>query len=108
MRSLKKNGATLYIAESFLDRMRGLIGREALLESGGLLLTDCNWVHSFLMKNSVDLYFVDSSYTVVSSVFQLNPFRFSPPVLKARHVLEVKSGLSRVDSENILNLLKEA
>jgi uncharacterized protein len=108
MRRLEKNGVTLYIAESFFDRMRGLIGREDLLKTGGLLLKDCNWVHSFLMRNSVDLYFLDSFYTVVGSVFHLHPSRFSPLVLKARHVVEVKSGLSSVDSENILNLLKEA
>ena len=60
------NGATLEveIAESFLSRLRGLMGRRRLDEGHGLLLAPCNSIHMLFMRFAIDVVYLDKNFCI--------------------------------------------
>lgn len=47
-----------YVAESFLDRLRGLIGRSRLDSGEGMFFPRCNDIHMWFMRIPIDVVFV--------------------------------------------------
>ena len=60
------NGATVEIelAESFLSRLRGLMGRKKLEKGRGLLLAPCNSIHMLFMRFAIDVIYLDKEYCI--------------------------------------------
>ena len=46
-----------HVAESFLDRLRGLIGKSRLEPGAGLLFPKCNDIHMWFMSIPIDVVF---------------------------------------------------
>ncbi|MDQ3239646.1 MAG: DUF192 domain-containing protein [bacterium] len=84
----------LYIAQSYLDRARGLIRRENLIDRGGLLICNCNWVHSLFMTKTTSVFFLDENFLVLSGPHLLKPWRFSLHNFNAKHTLEVSNSVN--------------
>ena len=89
------------IAESFLDRLVGLIGTKVLREQQGLLITRCNNIHMWCMSIPIDLIFVQREATVHDRIFVrvtslrpgLKPWRIFPVAdSQATDALEVAFG----------------
>ena len=78
-------------AYSFWSRLRGLIGRPALAPEEALLLTPCGGVHTFGMRNAIDVVFLNAGKTIVKCVPELRPGR-TATARGARHVLELAPG----------------
>ncbi|MFI1868173.1 DUF192 domain-containing protein [Streptomyces jumonjinensis] len=79
----------LEIAASRGRRRRGLLGRDGI--EGAMLLTPCGGVHTFRMRFTIDVAYLDRESTVVD-VHTLVPGRLGRPRLRARHVLEAEGG----------------
>ncbi|WP_330173857.1 DUF192 domain-containing protein [Streptomyces sp. NBC_01498] len=79
----------LEIAASYGTRRRGLLGRTGL--DGALLITPCNSVHTFRMRFTIDVAYLDKELRVVH-VHTVKPGRMPLPRLRARHVLEAEAG----------------
>jgi uncharacterized membrane protein (UPF0127 family) len=47
------------VAESFLRRLQGLIGRTTLSPGQGLLLNPCNDIHMWMMSIPIDVVFIE-------------------------------------------------
>lgn len=62
-------------AERPAQRLRGLLGREALLAARGLWISPCSAVHTFGMRGAIDLVFVAADGTVLRIVTGLRPAR---------------------------------
>ena len=89
MRRETVQGVDAEVAESVLERMRGLIGRDGLESGRGMLITKCNCIHTFFMRFPIDATFLDSQGNVVKTVRNIRPWR--PWVWggwRARSVLE--------------------
>ncbi|MBI5211428.1 MAG: DUF192 domain-containing protein [Elusimicrobia bacterium] len=82
-------------AETLWDRMRGLLGRDALAEDEGLWIVPCPQIHTFFMRFPIDVLFLDRGLKVVRVMEDLVPWRLSPWVLSAHSVLELKGGVLR-------------
>ena len=80
-------------ADTSASRGKGLLGRSALAADEGLWITPCPMIHTFFMKFSIDVLFLDSALRVVRVIEDLRPWRLSPWVLSARSVLELKGGV---------------
>lgn len=80
------------MATGMLDRMRGLLGRDGLPEGEGMLLSPCRGVHTWFMRFSIDVVFLDSEWNVVRVCRGVGPFRMAGGGLRARQALEVQSG----------------
>jgi len=80
------------IANYFLSRGLGLIGRASFGNYNGMLLKNTNSIHTFFVRFPIDVAFLDKDLKVLKTVEKLKPFRFSPIVWKARHTLELPEG----------------
>ncbi|WFB88883.1 MULTISPECIES: DUF192 domain-containing protein [Streptomyces] len=79
----------LEIAGSYRARTKGLLGRDAV--DGAMLLTPANSVHTFRMRMSIDVAYLDRRLTVIA-VRTMRPGRLGRPRLRSRHVLEAEAG----------------
>ena len=81
----------LEVARSTPARMRGLLGRDGLPPGGGMLIERCSSIHTFFMRFSLDVIFVDSDWTVRKAVRDLAPWRLAS-AWGARCVVELPAG----------------
>ncbi|HEY9844418.1 MAG TPA: DUF192 domain-containing protein [Candidatus Obscuribacterales bacterium] len=76
-------------ADSFMLRLRGLLGRSELDPDEGLLIVPCNSVHTIGMGFDIAVLFLSSEQRILHLIPELPPWRMSPVVLGARSVLEL-------------------
>ncbi len=81
--------SSLNIADTVQTRRRGLIG-QAEIETP-LLIDTCKWIHTFGVKCSLDVAYLDSEFKVIK-IQTLKPRRVALPVFGASHVLEAGAG----------------
>jgi len=75
------------IAKNPIERMRGLMAKDALLGADALMLIPCKSIHSFGMHRPIDVAFIDKNGFVLKSITNLQPCRIVN-CIKARAVLE--------------------
>ena len=85
-------GVRARVAEGFLARARGLIGSPPPPSGEGLLIPNCNAIHTFFMSYPIDATFLDGAGRVVKTVRNVRPWRpFVWGGFRARQVLETAS-----------------
>src|ERR1039457_5780668 len=77
------------LADSFVDRTRGLLGKKTY--DAAMILPRTRSIHSFGVRFPVDVAFLDKEMTVVAMV-RLSRWRISMPRLRANQALEAKAG----------------
>ncbi len=90
----------LVLANSFFTKLVGLTIFNSISENDGLLLVNCNSIHTFWMRFSIDVIFLNSSLKIINILENFKPFRFSPIIDGAKFVLELKKGA--VKKNNII------
>ena len=76
------------LADSFITRFKGLMGKKSLSNGEGLLLMHCSSVHCFFMKITIDVVYLSKNMTVLG-VETLPPWRIGRHVKGTAHVLEL-------------------
>lgn len=79
-------------ADSFFSRLRGLLGRKSLEKEEALLIPRCIAVHTFFMKFSIDIIFIDSDSNVTKTMKNLRPFRISSCFTGTYSAIELPAG----------------
>lgn len=79
----------LRIAASYRHRARGLLGQDGI--DGALMITPCGSVHSFRMRFTIDVAYLDRKFNVVA-VHTMKPGRLGLPRPRGRHVIESEAG----------------
>lgn len=96
MTALKRNGVvlvdTVEIAAGFRERCRGLLGRSSLGRGRALYLPSCSCIHTFFMKFSLDLVFVNRRMEVRKVARNVRPNRMVWGGPGTWAVLEMESG----------------
>ena len=80
------------VADTWLSRMVGLLGRDNLPVGEALVITRCRSIHMFFMRFAIDVLFVDKSDRVVGLVENIQPFRLSPIFLSSSRAVELPAG----------------
>jgi uncharacterized protein len=88
----RHNKLTIFIADTFWTRLKGLLGTTSLGEVQGLLLCNCNSVHMIGMRYALDIVYLDKAGLILKVVENLKPWQISC-CLKAQDTLEIKSGM---------------
>lgn len=73
-------------------RLRGLLGRPPLGQGEGLLIEPCASVHTFGMRYSIDLVFLDKDDHIVDMHEDVAPWRTRKARTRARKTLELPAG----------------
>ena len=81
--------SSLNIADTAAARRRGLMGQTEI--ETPLLIDCCKWIHTFGVKCSLDVAYLDSEFKVIK-VQTIKPRRVALPVFAASHVLEAGAG----------------
>ncbi len=82
---------SVWVADSFASRLRGLLGRPPLQAGEGLLLKKCNSVHTFGMRYKLDVVFLNR-HGVVTSIRERLPARWGAYCLRSSDTLELAAG----------------
>src|SRR5262249_29130839 len=81
------------LANSFLSRLKGLLGTKELQHGEGLYLIPCRSIHMFGMSYAIDAVFLDKGMKVVGVVHSIQPGQVSSVFKSARGCLELPAGL---------------
>jgi uncharacterized membrane protein (UPF0127 family) len=73
-------------------RMRGLLGRNNLEMDHALYIKPCGSIHTFGMRFSLDLIFLDKNLSVVKIVHDVSPGKMVLGGKYAASVIELESG----------------
>jgi uncharacterized protein len=92
------------VAASRATRRRGLLGRESLGSTEGLLLSPCKAVHTVGMRFPIDVIFIDRDGRVVRIVPALAPWRIAMSA-RAKAVIELAAGQAAASDIRIGDLL---
>lgn len=80
------------LADTALTRMRGLLGRDELAGGAGLILAPCNLIHTWFMRFTIDVLFLDRAGVVVARAERLEPFGIAWGGWRARTTIELPAG----------------
>ncbi len=81
-------------ANTFLSRLKGLMGTKSLSQGTGLLLEPCDNVHTWHMKYPIDVIYLDRNDLVLHIQDGMKPDQWGKRVPGARKVLEVNEGVA--------------
>lgn len=79
-------------AESFSDRLIGLMFRKEILGAEGLMIDPCRSIHTCFMKYSLDIVFISSKNQVVKVIRDIKPWRMTWIYFSANKTLELPAG----------------
>lgn len=79
-------------ADTFSLRTMGLMFKDSMGEMDGLVLKPCNSIHTFFMKFSIDVVFLNSKNKVIKIFRELPPWRITRVYFSATKVLEMEAG----------------
>jgi uncharacterized membrane protein (UPF0127 family) len=85
-------GTRIRMANRWLTRLRGMLGRPAPASGEGLLLTPCSSVHMYGMRFPLDVAFLDQGGVVVAIYHSLAPGSRTYWHRDATHALELPCG----------------
>lgn len=81
--------ATVEVADSFADRLRGLLGRQDV--EGAYLIRGASSVHTLGMRFPIDVAYCDEDLRVICTV-TMKPMRVGVPRWRSRTVIEARAG----------------
>jgi hypothetical protein len=85
-------GTRIRLADAWLSRLRGMLGRQAPAVGEGLLLTPCRSAHMYGMRFPLDIAFLDANRAVVAVYHSLPPGSRTGWHRNALHALELPAG----------------
>lgn len=85
--------ANARVADSWWQRLRGLLGVRRFDHPDGLLIPRCSSVHSIGMSIPIDLLYLDQEFEVVKAVSEFKPWRISFGGRRAKQTLELPAGV---------------
>jgi len=77
------------IANTPFKRMKGLLGKKELKKGQALILDPCNSIHTFFMRFSIDIVFLDKNNKVIKIIPYLKPFRLTSIYFNAASAVEL-------------------
>ncbi|RJE48274.1 MULTISPECIES: DUF192 domain-containing protein [unclassified Dehalobacter] len=79
---------TVLLADTFLTRLRGLLGTKFLDDFRGMLIKPCNQVHMIGMTYPLSVWFISKDLQIVKIIDDLYPRKVSPCIKDALFVIE--------------------
>lgn len=82
----------ILLADSILKRIKGLLGKASFNKGQALIIKPCNSIHTFFMRFSIDVLFIDKNNKVIQALSGIKPFKLTRIYLQADYVIELPSG----------------
>ena len=85
-------GDRIAVADTFLTRLLGLMGKRTIAAGSGLWIIPSSGVHTCWMLMPIDVVALDQGLRVVKLAHGVQPWRISGLGLRTKSVLELPSG----------------
>jgi uncharacterized membrane protein (UPF0127 family) len=86
------------LADTVFKRIKGLLGRDDFGLGEALIIKPCNSIHTFFMRFSIDVLFVDNNNRIIKTIISLQPFRLTPIYFNAAFAIELPVGAIQASS----------
>jgi hypothetical protein len=86
-------GNQIWVADTSLSRLVGLLGKRGLEPGAGLLIIPSQAIHTVAMRFAIDVVFLDRDWRVLHLCPKMVPYRLTGIHWKARSVLELPPGV---------------
>lgn len=73
----KQLSSKVVVAKTFFERSKGLLGQTGLTNDECLWIHHCNSIHTFFMKFSIDVLYVDKNLNVTCIHRDVKPWKLS-------------------------------
>ena len=83
------------VAATFIQRVLGLLATGGWKGGDGLLLKPCNGIHTFGLREPIDVVVLDREGIVLRIVNGMRPNRMLLPANRGKSTLELKAGLAK-------------
>lgn len=80
------------IADTFLSRLKGLLGKNLLQQGEGLIIKPCTSIHTLFMRFPIDAVFIDSKDRIIKTYHALPAWRFSVILFNSVFCIELPAG----------------
>ena len=87
--------STCWVAKSFFSRFLGLMGKTGISDNEAVIFPRCNSIHTFFMRFPIDVVLVSARGEVVEVIESMKSWKMILPRKSARHIIEMRAGLSR-------------
>ena len=84
--------ATAWQTTTLFERVKGLLGKDGMDMDETLILNPCHAVHTFFMKFTIDVVFLNSHCQIIALYPDLKPYRATRIHLDATHTIELPAG----------------
>ncbi|WP_087972492.1 DUF192 domain-containing protein [Oceanobacillus rekensis] len=82
-------------AYTFWSRFKGLMLTESMPENGALHITPCTAIHTFFMKFSIDIIYLNKEKEIVGIEEDLEPGKIGKKFMNVKSVIELSAGTIR-------------
>jgi len=83
------------VADTFFTRLKGLMFSKELPDKKSLHIIPCNEIHTFNMKYSIDVLYLDKNNNILHIDEEMQPGKIGKRVKKAISVVELPSGKAK-------------
>jgi uncharacterized membrane protein (UPF0127 family) len=80
------------LADGFVSRLRGLLGRDGLEPGDGLVIEPCTSVHMWGMRFALDIVHLDKKGKVLKVLPNLKPGALGPYLWRSHTAVELPAG----------------
>jgi len=88
-------GSQIGLADTFLTRLVGLLGKSSLEDGSGLLIRPSSGVHTMWMRFAIDVVALDRDLRVLRTWQRLHPWRLTSVNFDTHSILELAPGQIR-------------
>ncbi|RKQ33297.1 DUF192 domain-containing protein [Oceanobacillus halophilus] len=79
-------------AYTFMSRFKGLMMKKSIAENAGLHISPCSSIHTFFMKFSIDIIYLNQNNEIVGIEESLEPGKIGKRFADAKSVIELPAG----------------
>ncbi|WP_231514898.1 DUF192 domain-containing protein [Oceanobacillus salinisoli] len=79
-------------AYSFFSRFKGLMLKKSMPENSGLHIMPCSSIHTFFMKFSIDILYLNQNNEIVGMEEGLDPGKIGKRIDNTKSVIELPAG----------------
>lgn len=84
--------SNMKVADSFYTKLVGLTFKDELPNCDAMLFNQCNSIHTFFMRFSIDVLFLSKKNKVVKIIRNFKPWRLTRMYFKATKCIEFPDG----------------
>ena len=85
--NLNNSIINIKVCKNFKDRLIGLMFKKNIIK--GYLFPNCNSIHTFFMKEKIDVLLLDKDYKILFIYINLSPWKIILPKKNVCNILEL-------------------